>query len=162
MNNGIFLLLGTNQGDKTKNLKQAIAAIGRLPAVIINESSIYRTAAWGKTDQHEFYNQVIEIGTVLTPQQLLKNILEIETDMGRVRNEKWGPRIIDIDILFYQDAAVNDDNLTIPHPGITGRRFTLIPLVEIAPEFTHPVLKKSMEVLLFECTDSLEVTRTDN
>jgi 2-amino-4-hydroxy-6-hydroxymethyldihydropteridine diphosphokinase len=158
MNRGIFLLLGTNNGARINNLEQAAVAIELLPARILNKSSIYCTAAWGKTDQEDFYNQVIEIETELNPHTLLADLQNIELAMGRVRVEKWGPRIIDIDILFYGDLVVHNEVLTIPHPGIPDRKFTLVPLNEIAPDFEHPTLKKTVQKLLHECSDPLEVT----
>jgi 2-amino-4-hydroxy-6-hydroxymethyldihydropteridine diphosphokinase len=160
MNRGIFLLLGTNKGARINNLEQAAVAIELLPARIVKKSSIYCTAAWGKTDQEDFYNQVIEIeiGTELNPHALLAALQNIEVDMGRVRAEKWGPRIIDIDILFFGNLVVHKQVLTIPHPGIPDRKFTLVPLNEIAPDFEHPTLKKTTKKLLDECSDPLQVT----
>jgi 2-amino-4-hydroxy-6-hydroxymethyldihydropteridine diphosphokinase len=158
MNMGIFLLLGTNKGARINNLEHAAVAIELLPARILSRSSIYRTAAWGKTDQEHFYNQVIEIETEFNPHALLAGLQNIEVHMGRVRVEKWGPRIIDIDILFYGNVVVHNEVLTIPHPGIPDRRFTLVPLNEVAPDFEHPTLKKRIKNLLTECTDPLEVT----
>jgi 2-amino-4-hydroxy-6-hydroxymethyldihydropteridine diphosphokinase len=157
MDNGIFLLMGTNQGEKMKNLEEARVAIGKLPAQIARVSEIYQTAAWGKTDQEDFYNQVIEIATPLDPFTLLKQIKKIEATLGRVITEKWGPRIIDIDILFYNGIAISHPDLAIPHPGIPNRRFTLVPLNEVAPDFVHPISKKKIGTLLAECTDPLDV-----
>jgi 2-amino-4-hydroxy-6-hydroxymethyldihydropteridine diphosphokinase len=158
MNSDIFLLLGTNLGNRMLNLdlaKQRISAIGDILAA----SSVFRTEAWGKTDQPAFYNQVIKISSFFNPDVLLQKILMIEIEMGRIREEKWGPRVIDIDILFYGDSIVNTTALTLPHPGIPFRRFTLLPLSEIAPLFEHPVLNKNISTLLEECTDTLEVER---
>jgi 2-amino-4-hydroxy-6-hydroxymethyldihydropteridine diphosphokinase len=161
MNSNIFLLLGTNLGDRTSNLdraRQEISAIGDIKAT----SSIFKTAAWGKTDQPAFYNQVIKISTFLAPVILLEKILSIEAVMGRVRDEKWGPRIIDIDILFFDDKIINTSALTVPHPGIPDRMFTLLPLHELAPLLVHPVLKKNISTLLKESTDTLEVERLES
>jgi 2-amino-4-hydroxy-6-hydroxymethyldihydropteridine diphosphokinase len=159
MSKGIFLLLGTNQGSKTSNLKEACEAIIEVPASVTNRSSIYRTAAWGKTDQEDFYNQVIEIETSLSPEDLLTRLLSIEEKMGRRRTEKWGPRLIDIDILFYGDQIINTSTLTIPHPGIPTRKFTLVPLVELVPSLIHPVSQKKLSTLLNECADPLTVVK---
>ncbi|PZR33762.1 MAG: 2-amino-4-hydroxy-6-hydroxymethyldihydropteridine diphosphokinase, partial [Azospira oryzae] len=126
---------------------------------LLKESSLYQTSAWGKTDQPDFLNQVIEISYEGDPFLLLKSLLDIESKMGRVRIEKWGTRIIDIDILFYGNTIVNGSDLRVPHPQIPYRRFTLIPLVEIAPDFIHPVLHQSNTQLLHECTDLLEVKK---
>jgi 2-amino-4-hydroxy-6-hydroxymethyldihydropteridine diphosphokinase len=157
MESDIFLLLGTNQGDRNQHLLMARELIDRNAGKILRFSSIYKTAAWGNTDQPEFYNQVIEIETNYSPSALLIEILRIEELIGRKRLEKWGPRVIDIDILFFKDEIIDDTLLKLPHPGIPERRFTLIPMVEIAPEREHPVLKKSMQTLLLECPDTLSV-----
>lgn len=157
METGIFLLLGTNQGDRDQHLLMARQLIIENIGKIIHFSSCYKTAAWGNTDQPEFYNQVIEVETNFSAQNLLAGILRIEELMGRKRLEKWGPRIIDIDLLFFKNHIINDSTLNLPHPGIPHRRFTLVPLAEIAPEFEHPVLHKNIRTLLTECTDTLPV-----
>jgi len=159
MIDGIYLLLGTNLGDKKYNLSQAKALINKQVGVIINQSNTYETAAWGITEQPSFLNAVIEIKSELTPEQMLLKINEIEAEMGRVRKEKWGERLIDIDILYYQHQIHTSDELQIPHPGIPYRRFTLIPLVELNAEFIHPVLNKTNQQLLEQCEDSLEVKK---
>lgn len=158
MNDGIFLLLGSNQGDTLHNLAEAARRIGEEAGTIVARSSIYRTAAWGVPDQPDFHNQVLEIRSKYAPALLLEKLLAIEEEMGRVRGKKWGPRVIDIDILFFGRQVVNTDTLRIPHPGIPGRRFTLVPLAEIAPGLLHPLLHKTITTLLEECTDSLTVT----
>jgi 2-amino-4-hydroxy-6-hydroxymethyldihydropteridine diphosphokinase len=162
MNRGIFLLLGSNQGDRLENLDLAKKAIGRHIGRILKNSGIYKTAAWGKTDQPDFYNQVVEIDTALSPLNLLDQILFIEHILGRVRTEKWGPRIIDIDLLFYGNTILNQPTLTVPHPSIASRKFTLAPLAEIASEFLHPQLHKNMKTLLEECADILNVEKINN
>ena len=146
-------------GNRKDNLAIAYKHISVLCGHIINSSSVYETAAWGKTDQPSFLNQVLEIQTALTAPQLLKKILDIEKLTGRIRKEKYGPRIIDIDILLFNDEIHNDPLLKIPHPELQNRRFVLEPLAEIAPEIIHPVLKKSIIDLLAICPDKLEVTR---
>jgi 2-amino-4-hydroxy-6-hydroxymethyldihydropteridine diphosphokinase len=105
------------------------------------------------TEQQSFYNQVIEFSTIVDPQQVLVKILAIEEKLGRVRNEKWGARIIDIDILYYDDVVIESENLKIPHPYLHERRFTLAPLVEILPTFMHPSMHQTNEVLMMNCTD---------
>ena len=157
--NKVFLLTGGNMGNRKDNLAIAYKHISVLCGHIINSSSVYETAAWGKTDQPSFLNQVLEIQTALTAPQLLKKILDIEKLTGRIRKEKYGPRIIDIDILLFNDEIHNDPLLKIPHPELQNRRFVLEPLAEIAPEIIHPVLKKSIIDLLAICPDKLEVTR---
>jgi len=158
MKNGVYLLLGSNLGEREKNLSDArdsIQHIGSLLAV----SSIYQTEAWGQREQPDFLNQVVQIDFKKSPRELLLNILTIETNMGRVRTEKWGPRIIDIDILFLDDLIINEPDLIIPHPQLHLRRFTLLPLAELVPDLIHPVLHKSCAQLLEECTDHSGVIR---
>lgn len=155
----VYLLLGTNLGNREHNLRSASREIGRLLGPIITASSVYKTAAWGKTDQPEFYNQVVISNTEHSPIEALLAIRKIEQQLGRERTEKWGARIIDIDILFWDDQVISTPELTIPHPGIPHRRFTLIPLLEISPDFVHPVLQKSVHKLLQECTDMLPVEK---
>ncbi|MTI22173.1 2-amino-4-hydroxy-6-hydroxymethyldihydropteridine diphosphokinase [Fulvivirga sp. RKSG066] len=157
MIDGIYLLLGTNLGDKKMQLSLAKTAISEQIGEIRQESSIYETAAWGKTDQPSFLNQVVEICSDLDPVKMLEVINTIEQKMGRLRQEKWGERLIDIDILYYKNQICNEPDLQIPHPGIPNRRFTLVPLVELAPNFKHPVLNKTNTELLHACEDDLEV-----
>jgi 2-amino-4-hydroxy-6-hydroxymethyldihydropteridine diphosphokinase len=159
MNEGIYLAIGSNLGKREDNLKKAHALIaehcGRIEAV----SSIFQTAAWGKTDQPDFLNQVIEVKSTLNPLEILSVIMEIEKRLGRLRIEKWGARTIDIDILYMGATVLQSDRLTIPHPSIPTRRFVLEPLCELAPDFWHPVLLKQNATLLLECEDALVVTK---
>jgi len=161
MTEGIYLLLGSNLGDKRMQLSSAIGKIAR-ENVVIFQSEIYETAAWGNSDQPSFYNQVISIHTSLEPHDLLDHLLAIEQEMGRTRNGKWGARHIDIDILYYHDVVINTDSLTIPHPEIQNRRFTLIPMVELASQFSHPIINKTQEELLMICKDLLGVEVAGN
>lgn len=131
--------------------------IGDKIGTILYSSKVYETAAWGIQDQPDFLNQVITLNTHIDPQSLLEKLLSIETALGRQRKVKWGERIIDLDILFYGDEVIDDEHLTVPHPGIPSRRFTLLPLQEIAPKLIHPTLNKTIEELLAECPDKLEV-----
>ena len=158
MKNTTFLLLGTNLGDRKKNLVMARSSIELRVGAIRNASSIYQTAAWGKSDQPDFLNLAIEVETELSPKRVLKEILEVETTMGRVRTSKWSERLIDIDILLYEGVVISSDELTIPHPQLPARRFALVPLAEIAPEFIHPLLHITISDLLERCSDKLEVT----
>ena len=143
----VFLSLGSNLGEKEKNISRAKELLKKKGIEIIKESSIYLTAPWGKKDQPWFLNQVIEVATSLPPEELLDLIKGIEKELGREKGEKWGPRIIDLDILFYGEKIINLPSLTIPHPYLHERAFVLIPLTEIAPEFVHPVLKRKAKEL---------------
>ncbi len=159
MNENIFLLLGSNQGDAAQNVAAARAGITRSVGVIIRQSSLYKSAAWGLLEQPDFCNQVIEITSALDPENLLDAVMGVERKLGRVRRERWGPRIIDIDVLLYGREVIDTDRLKVPHPSIPERRFTLEPLAEIAPALIHPVTGKSIAVLLQECSDLLAVER---
>jgi 2-amino-4-hydroxy-6-hydroxymethyldihydropteridine diphosphokinase len=155
----VFLLLGSNLGDRNLFLQRAIQHIGQDIAPVSMASAVYETQSWGKTDLPDYLNQVIEVKTDLPAQQVLEKILAIELLMGRQREEKWGSRIIDIDILFYGDHVINQPGLVVPHPELHNRRFTLEPMVELAPDFVHPVLKKTVLYLKKELKDSLIVKK---
>ncbi|WP_340153253.1 2-amino-4-hydroxy-6-hydroxymethyldihydropteridine diphosphokinase [uncultured Marivirga sp.] len=155
---GVFLLLGSNLGNREEILNQAIAALEKKGVTLVSKSSVYETAAWGKTDQQAFLNQVLQVKTEYSPKKLLGVIQQIELELGRVRKVKWGERLIDIDILYYHDQVINQAGLAVPHPGIPERRFTLIPLVEICPDFIHPVFQLDQKQLLEKCQDHLEVS----
>jgi len=129
--NGIYLGLGTNMGNKSANLNNALHLISTNIGPVLKKSSIVETEAWGKTDQPNFFNMVIQINTTLSPKQLLDKCQYIEKKLGRIRTEKWGPRVIDIDILYYHNEVVNEEKLIIPHPYIKERDFVLEPLNEI-------------------------------
>lgn len=145
-------------GDSREILKQAADAIEKKCGKLCKQSALYRSQAWGYENQPEFINQVIEIETDLAPCNLITTILSIEKELGRSRGkEKWQARSIDIDILFYENVILDEPDLTIPHPRIAERNFTLVPLMEIAPDFVHPVLGTSIEELYLQCADHLEV-----
>lgn len=154
---GIFLLLGSNLGNPKDNLIEAHALIQQRIGTVVKASSIYKTEPWGAEDQSWFLNQALEIETELPPLDLLERIHQLEAQMGRVRSQKWQERKIDIDILYYRDRVVEEEALKIPHPQILFRRFTLVPLAEIAPEKLHPVELKTQSLLLHECLDPLGV-----
>lgn len=160
--NKIFILLGTNLGDRLRQLLRAKQAIEKQVGEILMASSIYETAAWGVEDQPAFLNQVILIKSGLSPIDCLNHTQQIELDLGRVRLEKWGQRAIDIDLLYFNDEIINYPNLIIPHPFIPERRFTLAPLAEIAPDYIHPVYKKNNVYLLHNCKDELPVKKISN
>lgn len=160
MNEPIFILLGSNVGDCQANLLNARQEISRGIGKIITTSSVYKTAPWGNTHQPDFFNQVIGINSTLSPDELLEGIQKIEKRLGRKREVKWGPRIIDIDILLWGARTMKTPHLTIPHPELPHRRFALLPLAEIAPEFLHPGEKKTIRDLLEASTDRLKVEKT--
>ena len=151
------ILLGSNTGETENNMELALRQIGIRCGLVVQKSSLYRTAPWGNTDQPHFLNQVAEISTTLPPRELLDCLLKIETEMGRVREVKWAPRVIDLDILFYEDRVVREEGLTIPHPNLHERRFTLEPLCEKWPEWNHPVFQKSVRELLSFVPDHSQV-----
>jgi 2-amino-4-hydroxy-6-hydroxymethyldihydropteridine diphosphokinase len=157
--NRAYLLTGGNMGNIAGYLQDAAKNISQTCGKIIKESSIYETAAWGKTDQPNFLNQAILIETTFAANELMKKILLIEEKLGRTRNEKYGARTIDIDILFFNSEIINEPKIIIPHPEIQNRRFALEPMNEIAAEFIHPVLHKNINTLLKECADKLDVKK---
>ena len=158
MNRNIYLLLGTNLGDRALNLESAKHRINAF-CEIVRASSTFRTDAWGKTDQPAFLNQALELHTSLNARQLIQKILKVEKTMGRVREEKYGPRLIDIDILLFNQEKHSYHFLKLPHPEMQNRRFALLPLAEIAPGAMHPVFQKTIRELLDECSDELEVKK---
>ncbi|HXR83223.1 MAG TPA: 2-amino-4-hydroxy-6-hydroxymethyldihydropteridine diphosphokinase [Hanamia sp.] len=153
--NKIFLITGGNIGDRRGNLQTAAALIQEQIGKIISSSKIYETEAWGIIDQDSFYNQVFIVESNFSAGEVMQKILKIEEEMGRVRTIKNAARVIDIDILFFNDDIINEKNLTIPHPQIINRRFVLTPLNEIAPAIIHPVYKKTIHELLSICKDEL-------
>lgn len=159
MMSGKYLLLGSNLGDRLHNLREAKKKLGDLLLGIAEESSVYETAPWGNTNQPAFYNQVLKVTTDLRPVPLLHRLLETELEMGRKRLEKWGARIIDIDILYYDNLSINSEELTVPHPGIPYRKFTLVPLSEMAPYFVHPGTQKTNLEMLNSLRDHSKVIK---
>jgi 2-amino-4-hydroxy-6-hydroxymethyldihydropteridine diphosphokinase len=161
MVNITYLLLGSNLGDKQVNLEKATTYLANHAGLITRKSSIYETMPWGVSGQPSYWNQVVRQETALSPEELLQVIHSIEQQMGRERRIHYESRIIDIDILYYNDIVLETANLTIPHPQMTRRRFTLVPLAEIAPYLKHPVLHYSSQELLQLCKDNLEVVKLE-
>lgn len=155
--NHAYLLIGGNMGNRNALLETARRHITQECGHISRQSSVYETEAWGKTDQPSFLNQVVEVETLLAPTTLMEKILAVEMAMGRKRNEKYGPRLMDIDILLFNDAMIQLPHLVIPHPHLAQRRFALTPLAELVPHYLHPILKISIQQMLEQCTDPLHV-----
>jgi len=148
-NNFAFIALGTNKGDRIAYLRKAVlmlsqSASGGSKVKILNSSSVYETKPFGKVEQSNFLNAVIKVKTSYNLIELFKNLKNIETKLGRNETIKWGPREIDLDLLFFNDRIFKNEKLKVPHSGIQDRDFVLIPLREIAPNFIHPVLKKKI------------------
>ncbi len=150
----VYLLLGSNENNRFKSLEKARELIVLKCGKILKQSALYETEAWGLKEQNSFLNQAVMIDTKLPPVELLVQLKAIEKETGRKETVKWGPRVIDIDILFYGNEIVESEELKIPHPFLHQRKFTLEPLNEIEPGFIHPVLEKSVSVLLKECSDT--------
>lgn len=157
--NTAYLLIGGNVGDRAANLQTALRRIAETCGTITTTSSLYETAAWGNTNQPSFYNQAVVVTTPLSPEGLMDQLLDIELEMGRIRTQKYGPRTIDLDILMIDDLVLNTEKLTIPHPQMHNRRFALLPLIEVAPTLIHPLFDQSIEVLLQNCPDTLDVQK---
>ncbi len=157
--NKTYLLLGSNMGNSRQQLLQAIRHIKKEMGKVTRQSKLYSTAAWGNTNQPDFLNQIIVVETNYSALQSMEIILFIEKKMGRIRTIKNAPRIIDIDILFFNKEIIESKLLSVPHPQIQNRRFVLIPLNELAPNFKHPVLQQTIHQLLQNCPDPLNVKK---
>lgn len=155
-----YLLLGSNLGNREQYLEDALNLITKKIGDIAVKSAVYETAAWGKTDQPSFLNLAIAVDTTLNPEELLKEVLNIELLLGRTREEKWGARFIDIDIILYGNEVIDlGQKLQIPHPEMQNRKFVMQPLVEIAPNIIHPLLNKRMTEILSTLVDTLSVLK---
>jgi 2-amino-4-hydroxy-6-hydroxymethyldihydropteridine diphosphokinase len=155
--NKAYLLIGGNMGNREGLLAAAREQVAENCGTLYQQSALYQTAPWGLEEQPPFLNQALEVHTPLPATELLKTVLSIEEVLGRKRTVKYGPREVDIDILLFGDAVVNEANLLVPHPQLANRRFALVPLAEIAPNHIHPLLQKTISRLLAECSDQLDV-----
>jgi len=155
-----YLLLGGNLGNREANLQLAVALLNEKVGEVLSVSALYETAAWGKTDQPAFLNQAVALRTSLTALEVLTQALAIEQDLGRVRIDKWGERLIDIDLILFGDEIIDiPDKLQVPHPHMQNRRFVMEPLAEIAPEVIHPILGQTMLSISKHINDPLTVKR---
>lgn len=152
-----YISLGGNIGNTLDIFQNALLAIEKKLGKIIQKSSIYQTAAWGKEDQNDFLNQVILIETSFDAKKLLDSLLTIELLFERKRIERWGPRTLDLDLLSFDNQIENSESLVLPHPRIQERKFILVPLAELNPNWVHPMLRKSVSELLDNCADQLKV-----
>lgn len=157
-----YLSLGSNQGNKLENLQQACNLIAEKVGRVVKISSVYKTKSWG-FESDDFFNICVEVATNLNPEKLLENVLEIEQQLGRQRSEsiEYAARVIDIDVLLFEDEIIFYKNLKVPHPRMLERKFVMVPLTEIAPNIKHPVAKKTILICLQSCTDSSEIEKTD-
>ena len=147
MSHIVYIALGTNLGERSENLRAAIRGLAP-DVVVLAESRIYETPPWGYEDQPSFLNMVVKAETDLEPGTLLNYLKQLEVDLGRENSIRWGPRLIDLDILFYDDLVIESPPLVIPHPRLHERGFVLVPLADVAAEFIHPVLGKRVWELL--------------
>lgn len=159
--NKAYLLIGGNVGNRLFYLQMAVTLLDDQCCKVINKSAIYETAPWGNTNQAAFLNQALEISTDYAAPELMLRLLNIEEQLGRKRIEKYGPRIIDLDILLFNDEIYSMPELIIPHAELQNRQFALKPLSDIAGQLIHPVLKKSIQQLLNECQDTLQVKEVE-
>lgn len=150
MDHTVYLSLGTNIGNRAANLKRVLDLLPPQMTVMA-KSKVYETPPWGYTEQDKFLNQVVKVTTYLEPQKLLKHINRLEVAMGRKATFRYGPRLIDIDILFYDDEILETPSLTIPHPNLHERGFVLLPMMDIAPDHVHPIKKRSIRELVGFC-----------
>ncbi len=157
----VFIGLGSNLGNRSEFLMRALEEIQRLGGIVFKKSSsVYDTDPVGIKAQPKFLNMVVEVDSVMPPGELLQKLKQIERSIGRKKSERWGPREIDLDLLYYGDEIMNDEELKLPHPEIANRRFVLVPMKEIAADFVDPLHKRTIAELLSSCTDTSAVRKT--
>lgn len=159
--NTAILLIGGNLGNRPLLLQQAVQLIEQQAGKVVKLSGLYETAPWGNVQQPDYLNQALQISTPLAPLPLLHTLLNIEREIGRIRQQKWGARVIDIDIIFYNDEVISLPELKIPHPRMQNRQFVLVPLNEILPDWVHPVFQQTVHALLAACDDELPVKKLE-
>ncbi|ASZ12076.1 2-amino-4-hydroxy-6-hydroxymethyldihydropteridine diphosphokinase [Chitinophaga pendula] len=159
--NTAILLIGGNLGDRVANLQEAVSRIDRIAGKVVKTSALYETAPWGNVQQPDYLNQALEVETSLDALPLLRTLLEIETEIGRIRRQKWGARVIDIDMIFFNQEVIDLPELKVPHPRMAARQFVLVPLQEIIPHWVHPVLQEDITTLLAQCPDELPAKKLD-
>lgn len=145
--NIVYISFGSNIGDREKAIEDALSLVNKNEMKITKKSNIIETEPYGYTDQPIFLNGAIEVETELSCREVLERLLQIEKEVGRVRKFKWGPRLIDLDIIFFNDEVYDEEDLKVPHPDMQNRQFVLKPLREICPDFIHPILKKKVKEL---------------
>ncbi len=153
--NDLLIGLGSNEGNRTANLALAHRLLSRNIGIVLKESPIYQTEPWGGVEQAPYYNQVLWVKTVRSLEDAFRKCQILEQKMGRQRLQKWGPRVIDVDVLYYNQEQVNTATLTVPHRHLHERRFVLQPLCDIAPDYRHPILNQTTTELLAVCPDQL-------
>ena len=159
----IFIGLGSNLGDRVGYLRRALSELGKLQKTTIQKySSVYETEPVGVKEQPKFFNMVVELDSILSPDDLVRALKEIEHRVGRTLSKRWGPREIDLDLLYYGGEMLNEPSLYVPHPEISNRRFVLVPLKEIAAEFQDPLRHLNIEELLQRCSDTCSVRKTSH
>ncbi|HHD11421.1 MAG TPA: 2-amino-4-hydroxy-6-hydroxymethyldihydropteridine diphosphokinase [Deltaproteobacteria bacterium] len=156
----VLISIGSNLTRRIRRCKDAIEKLGEEEGIeVVRCSSFYETSPWGRKGQPDFINAAAQLETELAPFELLGVLKNIEVELGREEGERWGPRVIDLDIILWEDKIIDNRELKIPHPQMHRRKFVLIPLCEIAPEWVHPVMGKTVKELLKECDDTEEVRK---
>lgn len=159
----VFVALGSNIGDRLGFIQKTINALGRAPGLEVRSvSSVYETEPVGKKDQPQFLNAAVELNSLKSPEDVLVILKQIERAVGRTPSERWGPREIDLDLIYVEDLVIDGPELKLPHPEVANRRFVLMPLAEIAPEFVDPLRNRSVRELLLSCPDPNSVSKTSS